>query len=257
MDEQSKEKAKSLDDIASWYCAKNGHKSDWSGLQSALTRFGFRKAKEHFRDDFIHKGNVLEVGIADGQMTGLLCSCFSRVVGVDGSASFIEAAEDIFKEKAMEDKVDLVHSLIEDFNTKERFDVVLLMHLLEHVDDPVGILKKCGEFLKEDGFIFALVPNANSLHRLMGVEMGLLKSPHELNQTDLLLGHKRVYYMESFIEDIRNAGLRIMKSGGLFLKQLANSQIEQTWNEKMIEAAFVLGEKYPEIAAEVYAVCMK
>jgi 2-polyprenyl-3-methyl-5-hydroxy-6-metoxy-1,4-benzoquinol methylase len=41
----------------------------------------------------------------------------------------------------------------------------MLTHILEHVDDPVQVLKIAKKFLKEDGVLIADVPNAHSLHR--------------------------------------------------------------------------------------------
>ena len=45
--------------------------------------------------------------------------------------------------------------------------------------------------------------------------------------------------------------------GGVFLKPLTNSQIEKWWTEEMMDAFYELGKEYPEIAAEIYAVCEK
>ena len=102
--------------------------------------------------------------------------------------------------------------------------------------------------------MLAAVPNSHSIHRQAAVYMGLLEYEKQLNETDEKNGHRRVYDMESLKKDFLNAGYEIESSGGYWLKPLSNGQINQYWNEEMIQAFLVLGEKYPEIAGEIFIV---
>ncbi|NLH39957.1 MAG: hypothetical protein GX445_07850 [Elusimicrobia bacterium] len=102
-----------------------------------------------------------------------------------------------------------------------------------------------------------MFPNANSIHRQAGVKMGLLKRENELNKLDKKLGHRRIYTLETLQNDINKAGLNIKEIGGIFLKPLSNTRIEKWWTKKMMDAFYELGKKYPEIGAEIYAVCEK
>jgi SAM-dependent methyltransferase len=52
---------------------------------------------------------------------------------------------------------------IEDFETERRFDLVLMLNLIEHVADPVGILEKSGRFLNRGGLIWLQTPNFRAL----------------------------------------------------------------------------------------------
>jgi hypothetical protein len=38
---------------------------------------------------------------------------------------------------------------------------------------------------------------------------------------------------------------------------VSNRQLEETWTPEMIEAAMAVGERYPDIAAEIYVVARK
>ena len=98
------------------------------------------------------------------------------------------------------------------------------------------------------------MPNANSLHRQAAVLMGLLGSTKQLNETDKLIGHRRVYDLNTLQEDFLKADLKIICSGGYWLKPVSNAQIESSWNDEMIDAFLKLGEKYPDIAGEIYIV---
>ena len=147
--------------------------------------------------------------------------------------------------------------MFENYDPNEQFYTIIMAHILEHVKDPILILKKAKNWLRDDGVILIDVPNANSIHRQAGVKMGLLKSVDELNKLDKKLGHRRVYTWETLKRDIESAGLKIKKMGGVFLNPLTNAQIEKWFTEEMMDAFYELGKEYPEIAAEIYAVCEK
>ena len=218
------------------------------GFNGKLMYYRFLTVQEYFR------GKVcLELGCADGLMTQFLVSYFEKVVAVDGSAKFCE----ITRNKVKSNNLEVVCSLFENYEPNEKFDTIIMAHILEYVKDPVLILKKAKNWLRDDGAILIDVPNANSIHRQAGVKMGLLKRVDELNELDKKLGHRRVYTWETLQEDIKEAGLKIKEIGGVFLKTLTNSQIETWWTEEMMDAFYELGKEYPEIAAEMYAVCEK
>ena len=84
--------------------------------------------------------------------------------------------------------------------------------------------------------------------------MGLLSTKEELNETDKRNGHRRVYNIESIKTDFEKSGFRIVQLGGYWLKPLSNLQINLIWNPEMIIAFLILGEKYPEIAVEIYII---
>ena len=57
-----------------------------------------------------------------------------------------------------------------------------------------------------------------------------------LNARDHQLGHRRVYTKESLKADIEACNLTIIEFGGVFLKPVSNKQIDENWNDEMIEA---------------------
>lgn len=52
---------------------------------------------------------------------------------------------------------------IEDFSTRDTFDLILMLNLIEHVKDPVGMLKKAGDLLNPGGRILIKTPNHDAL----------------------------------------------------------------------------------------------
>jgi SAM-dependent methyltransferase len=51
----------------------------------------------------------------------------------------------------------------EEFATERRFDLILMLNLIEHVADPVAMLRRAGELLSQDGLIWLQTPNFRSL----------------------------------------------------------------------------------------------
>lgn len=215
-----------------------------AGFHSKMIGFVSCKA-----EGFYKGSSCLVLGPSEGGETELqLDSKFSRVVCVDGSSRVL--AE--LKKKCP--GYTYVHSLFEELTLEEKFDVILMFHILEHIDSPVELLKRSKAWLKQGGIIIICVPNANSLHRMLGVEMGLLKDVHELNDSDRKVGHKRVYDFASLYSDIRGAGLVVAEERGVYLKPFSNAQMEKL-PDSQVEGFFRLGDKFKDNAAEIMVVC--
>jgi 2-polyprenyl-3-methyl-5-hydroxy-6-metoxy-1,4-benzoquinol methylase len=216
------------------------------GLNTTTTRYSFSVFERYLRP-----GPTLELGPAEGVMTERLYSKSHDLYAVEGSVLFCDSLHKRFPE------MKVINCLFEDFETDRTFDNIILGHVLEHVQDPVLILSKAREWLAPAGRVLAVAPNAHSLHRQAAVIMGLLKHEKELNENDLYHGHRRVYDPESLRADFIAAGLKIEHFGGYWIKPLSNLQIEQSWAEEMVDAFMRLGEKYPDIAAELFVVAAK
>ena len=195
-----------------------------------------------------HGTRCLELGPAEGLMTGSLSKAFPNLVCVDGAEQFCEDLRQRYP------TVQVVCSLFEEFEPKESFDTIVLGHVLEHIDTTVPLLRRARQWLAPGGIVCAAVPNARSLHRQAGVIMGILKSEEQLSETDYLQGHRRVYTPERLRAEFIEAGYNIDVFGGYWLKPLTIGQIEASWTSEMIEAFMQLGERYPDIAGEIYVI---
>ena len=181
-------------------------------------------------------------------MTRHLVKMADSVTVVEGTAKFCALI------KQQHPTIEVHHSLFEEFKPRQDFDWIVLGHVLEHVENPVQILSLARHWLAPDGRIIAGVPNARSVHRQAAVLMGLLPFEESLNETDHHHGHRRVYNPETFRRDFLQAGLEIEVFGGYWLKPVSSGQIERDWSPEMLQAFMALGERYPDIAGEIYIV---
>jgi 2-polyprenyl-3-methyl-5-hydroxy-6-metoxy-1,4-benzoquinol methylase len=247
-----KEKEADINNIAEWYDSPSGFTKEWPNLYKKLISYRYNAIKPYLKGK-----NILEIGFANGDMTQYLFNHFEEVVGLEGGKPFIEKINKRFPEQYKSGQFKIIHALVENFKSEQEYDVVLMSHVLEHLDNPIEILRKLKKFVKKNGVILILVPNANSLHRQVGVKMNMLRKVDELNEQDKKLGHKRVYTWNTLKNQIIKADLKILKLKGYFLKPLANSQIEKWFTEKMIDAFYELGNEYQEISLEILVVCQK
>jgi hypothetical protein len=98
------------------------------------------------------------------------------------------------------------------------------------------------------------VPNADSIHRHVGVAMGMLGEVTDLNEADHRIGHRRVYTRATLVADVTASGLEVEHAGGVFLKPLSNGQIEEQWSEELVLAFYEVGKRFPEMCAELMVV---
>ena len=233
---QSGSRLDDLEQIAadSWY---------GRGANHCMVEYTFRVFSRHLRGD-----SVLELGPAEGIMTALLVARGGELTTVEGASTFCADLRRRFSQ------VEVIHSLFEEFRPDRKFDNVVLGHVLEHVEDPAGLLRSVGKWLKPGGRVLAAVPNSRSLHRQAAVMMRLLPFEEAMNEADIHHGHRRVFNPETFRQVFAQGGLQVDVFGGYWLKPVSNRQIEQTWTPEMLEAFMRLGERYPDIAGEIYVI---
>ena len=83
-------------------------------------------------------GSMLELGLGHGYSTEYFAKAFQRYRVLEGSQEMI----DRFRARFINEGMDIIHGYFEDFETDERFDVVSMGFILEHVDDPALIIRK-------------------------------------------------------------------------------------------------------------------
>jgi len=194
--------------------------------------------------------SVLELGLGHGYTANIFSNFFDRHVVLEGSPAVIQN----FKQRSPECKAQIVETYFEEFASKEKFDVIVMGFILEHVDDPFVIIDRFKDFLAPGGRMFLAVPNAEVLNRRLGYLAGILGDLNTLSENDLLLGHKRYYTLTTLSEEVERAGYKIDKMEGIYLKPFTTSQmISLNLDEQVIRALCEVGVDYPELSCGILA----
>lgn len=188
--------------------------------------------------------SVLDLGYGSGIVCKALAEAGRHVTVVDGAKDFIHEASTI-------PNVDAVHSMFEDFTTSETFDCVIASFILEHVQEPIKLLKRCHNWSKK---LIVVVGNANSIHRQVGVEMKLQPDIYSLSERDKAVGHYMVYDHDIMVSHLSAAGWEIEKIEGFFVKPLNNSRM-QDWEPELIHALNRV-KISPKLSANIGVVCV-
>lgn len=231
---------KRLENVSGWY--KN---TKW-GFYTKIVWYSYVSIKPFFVGE-----DCLEMGPADGEMTRFISRDFRSLDVVDASSKYVKAAEKLSQNIAGHT------ALFEEFRPQKNYDTIIMAHVLEHVSDPALVLEIASKWLKPNGRIIIVVPNADSLHRRLGVKLGLLDKMNQLNDQDLKIGHRRVYDPEYLEHDIKKAKLNVINKGGVFLKLLSNAQMMSFDDDKLVDGMFELGKDFPQLCSEIFAVCVR
>ncbi len=98
---------------------------------------------------------VLEIGAGSGLFLSLLKNASLNVTGIEMSSSGVKYAKETFG-------IDLEKCFFEDYNSSNRFDMIIAFHALEHFNDPVAVLDKIKPILKNGGYLYIKVPRLDS-----------------------------------------------------------------------------------------------
>jgi ubiquinone/menaquinone biosynthesis C-methylase UbiE len=192
--------------------------------------------------------SLLELGIGHGHTARRFAARFPRYVVIEGSATMI----DRFRSQEGTGSADVVPAMFEDFSTDETFNVIVMGFVLEHVVDPDLVLKRFRRFLAPGGSLFVAVPNAESLHRRLGHEAGLLGDLMKLSDADRQLGHQRLYTVASLRRAVEDAGYIVKTIEGLLLKPITTAQIKSlSLPDSILQAMLKVGIFYPELSAGI------
>lgn len=181
---------------------------------------------------------VLEMGYGTGLITRELLAAGVPVEVVEGSPAL--------RDHAMAQHPGLtVHlGMFESFAPEQAYDAVLALHVLEHVDRPGDLLEHLTSWVRPGGLLVAVTPNARSIHRMLGVAMGVQENLDDLSERDHLVGHQRVYDLAGLTEELASAGLEVVSDFGYFVKPLANSQM-LGWSRAVLDGLNAISHQVP------------
>ena len=201
------------------------------------------------------QGSLLELGSFKGAFTKRLLPYFDDITCVEAAGDAVAEA------RALLPGVEFHQGLFETVTLPRRYDNIVLTHVLEHLDDPVGVLRRiCKEWLTETGRLFVVCPNANAPSRQIAVKMGLITHNAAITPAELAHGHRITYSLDTLERDARGAGLDVVHRSGIFFKAFANFQWDRILKTDIVtpdylDGCFMLGQQYPDLCASIFLVC--
>ena len=101
--------------------------------------------------------SILDIGCGGGLLSEPMSMMGANVTGIDASDKNIKIAKLHSKKNKL--KINYLCSSPEKLKIKKKFDVILNMEIVEHVEDIDFFLKSCSKLLKKNGLMFVATIN--------------------------------------------------------------------------------------------------
>ena len=100
---------------------------------------------------------ILDIGCGGGLLSEPMCRLGATVVGIDASEKNIKVAKLHSSKNKL--KIDYKVASPETLNTKKKFDIILNMEIVEHVENIDSFIKDSSKLLKKNGLMFVATLN--------------------------------------------------------------------------------------------------
>jgi 2-polyprenyl-6-hydroxyphenyl methylase/3-demethylubiquinone-9 3-methyltransferase len=105
----------------------------------------------------LKKIDILDIGCGGGLLSEPMQRLGANVTGIDASTKNIKIAKLHAKKNNLD--INYICSSPEKLKIKKKFDVILNMEIIEHVEDVQFFLKSCSKLLKKNGLMFVATIN--------------------------------------------------------------------------------------------------
>lgn len=193
--------------------------------------------------------SALEVGCGKGLWTSKLSEVYDRLDVLDASPDLLSH---VYNKNRYKTDISVHSGLVEDFlkSTKRLWQHIYMTFFLEHVEDPVSVVRLAYDHLEYGGILFVAVSNANSVHRVLALRAKLIKSTNELSSYDKLVGHRRVYSIELLQDQLFQGGFRKIQKKLVGFKPLTLGQLTDL-PSAVIDVLCASGDLVPENSAYI------
>lgn len=171
---------------------------------------GYKKEMEYVGN--VSNKKVLDIGCGLGDFCWLLSNKNAKVTGVDISKDAIAKAKKCYKNKNLNFSV---ADLTKNVNLKDKFDIIICSHLLEHLDttESSSLLSNAYKLLEDNGRLIIILP-LNEKTIIDSIKRKVSKYIfRKINKIDAT--HKKTYTIKSLKNELNTCGFKINKWEGL------------------------------------------
>ncbi len=140
---------------------------------------------------------------------------------------------------------------------KNEYDVVVIGGFLHEIENPEEVLSVIKKIAKPQTIVLTYVPNANSFHRLLALESGLIPSNYIFSENDKLFGRRNIFNLESIGALFQNSGFKTIKKSTYFIKPFTHEQMNSLmglsfFTEEILAGFFKMTKYMPDMGCEIF-----
>jgi 2-polyprenyl-3-methyl-5-hydroxy-6-metoxy-1,4-benzoquinol methylase len=219
----------------------------------------FRKKMLLERLETLRPARILEIGCG---LEPLFCvySDFEQLDILEPADLFYENALRLQEAQARPSSIRIHQCLLENslpLLQNKSFDLIICACLLHEIQDQRAFLTCIKELASADTRIHINVPNVRSFHRLLAVEMGLIKDEFQPSDSQKLFQQNRFFDAQGLRSLIEEVGFEILDSGSYTLKLFTHEQMDKGMKMgllslEMLEGMNRMVKLMPEMGSEIF-----
>ena len=158
----NKEEIQKFSDLAEEWWDVNGKFKPLHMFNPIRIEYIIDNIKKHFKitenkPNFFDGLNILDIGCGGGLISEPMARLGANVTGIDASKKNINIAQVHSKKSGL--KINYIAASPENLNVNKKFDIILNLEIVEHVDNVNLYIQSCSRLLKKNGLMFTATLN--------------------------------------------------------------------------------------------------
>lgn len=138
-----------------------------------------------------------------------------------------------------------------------KFDFIIVGSLLHEIEDVEHFFSVLKEIAGRDTVVHINVPNANSFHRLLAVESGLIENAKIMSQRNISMQQNHIWNMEDLCHIILQNGGTVLDKGSYAFKPFTHEQmmklvVDNIITEQVLDGFNKCTSYFQEYGSEIY-----
>jgi len=218
-------------------------------------QINFRRRKVLEIVEKLNPKNILEVSCGTDSIVNYInYNAFENFYIVEPIVEFLNVAITVKNHK-----IHTFNDILENVSALKHhtFDFIIVSGLLHEVVNPLSIMHTVHNLCSEKTIVHVNVPNANSIHRLIAKQAGLINSIYDKSETQKRLQQNHTFDFDSLLKLCQEAGFSCIEKGSIFIKPFTHFQMQQLVDlniieNKVLEGLYNLTSILPEFGSEIY-----
>ena len=168
----NKEEIQKFSDLAEEWWDVNGKFKPLHMFNPIRIEYITEEIKKYFKitknkPDFLEGLNILDIGCGGGLISEPMARLGANVTGIDASEKNINIAQVHSKKSGLQ--INYITASPENLNNNEKFDIILNLEIVEHVDNVNLYIKSCSKLLKKNGLMFTATLNRSFISYIKAI----------------------------------------------------------------------------------------
>ena len=168
----NKEEIQKFSDLADQWWDVNGKFKPLHMFNPIRIEYITNNIKKHYdikkdKDNYLNGLNILDIGCGGGLISEPMSRLGANVTGIDASEKNVKIAKLHAKKNGL--KINYLNITPENLRDFEKFDIILNLEIIEHVNDVNLYIKSCHKLLKKNGIMFTATLNRSFMSYIKAI----------------------------------------------------------------------------------------